>query len=104
MKKALWHVQANITVIRRRKFEPANTEFLFLGVNGNNAVYFMFCACHRSPGKYKLAVFLTSLATTLELIYNLRREIVVIGNLNFDLFSDPATTLRNLRNRVISSS
>ena len=48
----------------------------------------MICACYRSPGKCELAVFLTSLATTLELMYNLRREIVVIGDLSFDLFPD----------------
>lgn len=28
------------------------------------------------------------MATTLELMYNLRREIIVIGDLNFDLCSD----------------
>ena len=82
------YVRSNITVVRRRKFEPANIESLSLDVKGNNGVYFMICACYRSPSKCKPAVFLTSLATTLELMYNSRREIVVIGGLNFDLFSD----------------
>lgn len=82
------YVRSNITVIRRRKLEPANIESLSLDVRGNNGVYFMICACYRSPGKCKRTVFLTSMATTLELMYNLRREIIVIGDLNFDLCSD----------------
>ena len=82
------YVSPNITVIRRQKLEPANIESLSLDVKRNNGVYFMICACYRSPGKCKPTVFLTSMATTLELMYNLRREIVVIGDLNFDLCSD----------------
>ena len=82
------YVRSNITVIRRRMFDPANIESLSLDVKGNNGVYFMICACYRSPSKCKPPVFLTSLATTLELMYHSRQEIVVIGDLKFDLFSD----------------
>ena len=82
------YVRSNITVIRRRKLEPANIKSLSLDVRGNNGVYFMICACYRSPGKCKPTVFLSSMAATLELMFNLRREIVVIGDLNFDLCSD----------------
>lgn len=81
-------VRSNVTVTRRSKLEPVNIESLSLDVRGNNGVYFMICACHHSPGKCKPTVFLSSMATTLELMYNLRREIVVIGDLNFDLCSD----------------
>ena len=82
------YVRSNITVMRRCKLEPANIESLSLDVRGNNGVYFMICASHDSPGKCKPTVFLSSMATTLELMYNLRREIVVIGDLHFDLCSD----------------
>ena len=57
-------VRSNVTVIRRRKFEPASIESLALDVKGNNGVYFMICACYRSPSKCKPAVFLASLVSS----------------------------------------
>lgn len=48
----------------------------------------MICVCYCLLSKCKFVVFLILLVIIFELMYNLRWEIVVIGDLNFDLFLD----------------
>ena len=47
------------------------------------------CACYRSPTD-----FLRSVTNSLELMYNTRKELIVIGDLNFDLLSDNSETIK----------
>ena len=44
------------------------------------------CACYRSPTKCKESDFLVSLSTAAENMYNTRKELLLLGDFNMDMY------------------
>ena len=77
-----------VYIRNRLKLEPADMESICIDVKGHNNSRFIVLACYRSPSKNKPADFLPSLYTAAETLYNARNELLIIGDLNFNMLAD----------------
>ena len=95
----LAYIRTDLSVYRRAKMEPANIETNCLDVKDNNKSRFLVCACYRSPGKCKESDFLAELAIASESMFRSRKELLLIGDMNMDMYvntGEGRTTNRNL--------
>lgn len=59
-------------------------------VKDNNNSRFLVCACYRSPGKCKELDFLAALSSAAETMYKTRKELLLLGDFNMDLYHNSA--------------
>ena len=59
----LLYIRSTITAYRRVKLEPVGVESICLDVKGSQNVWFLICACYRSPSKCKISDFISSCTT-----------------------------------------
>ena len=81
----LAYIRADILVYRRAKLEPADFKTICLDINVNRS-RFIVCACYRSPGKCKEVDFLDTLSSAVEVTYNTRKELLLLGDFNMDMY------------------
>ena len=62
-------------------------ESMCIDVKGHKNSRFMVLACYRSPTKNKPIDFLPSLYSVAESLYNIRNELLIIGDLNFNMLA-----------------
>ena len=74
------YIKAGLSVYRRTKLEPVDVESICLDVQD------VVCACYRSPGRCKEEDFLASLSTVVEAMYNSKKELLLLGDFNMDLY------------------
>ena len=55
----LVYIRSTITAYRRVKLEPVGVESISLDVKGSQNVWFLICACYRSPFKCKISDFIS---------------------------------------------
>lgn len=84
----LVYIRNSVSAYRRHKLEPTDMESICIDVKGHNNSRFIVLACYRSPSKNKPADFLPSLYTAAETLYNTRNELLIIGDLNFNMLDD----------------
>lgn len=66
-------------------------ESICIDVKGHNNSRFLVLACYRSPTKNKPADFLPSIYSAAESLFNIRNELLIIGDLNFNMYVDGNT-------------
>ena len=88
----LVYIRSTITAYRRVKLEPVGVESICLDVKGNQNVWFLICACYRSPFKCKISDFISSCTTAAEHMYAKRKEIIFIGDFNMNMLSSKHNT------------
>ena len=74
---------------RRSRLEPTDIKSICLDVQ-DNICRFIVCACYRWSGKCKEQDFLASLFTSAEAMYNSRKELLLLGDFNMDLYNNTA--------------
>ena len=84
----LAYMREDLSVYRRKKLEPTDIEAICLDISDNNKSRFMVCGCYRSPGKCKETDFLTSLSSAAEIMFRSRQELLLIGDMNMDMYSN----------------
>ena len=62
-------------------------ESICIDVKGYSNSRFIVLACYRSPTKNKPIEFLPSLYAAAESLYNIRNELLIIGDLNFNMLA-----------------
>ena len=62
-------------------------ESICIDVKGHNNSRFIVLVCYRSPTINKPSDFLPSLYSTAETLYNIRNELLIIGDLNFNMLA-----------------
>ena len=84
------YIRAELSVYRRAKLEADDIESICLDVKDNNISRFLVCACYRSPGKCKELDFLAALSSAAETMYKTRKELLLLGDFNMDLYHNSA--------------
>ena len=79
------YVMNTLSVYRRQKLEPSDFESIVIDLKGVNGSRFLIIVCYRSPNKNKPVDFLPSLYSAAENLLNTRNELLIIGDLNFDM-------------------
>ena len=82
----LVYIRNGVSTYRRLKLEPPNMESICIDVKGHNNSRFLVLACYRSPTKNKPADFLPSIYSAAESLFNIRNELLIIGDLNFNMY------------------
>ena len=106
----LAYIRNDLSAYRRLKLESSNIESICLDVKGSNNSRFIVCGCYRSPTKCKESDFLASLSTAAENMYNTRRELLLLGDFNMDMYENrdegrfPDTRLVDFCNRFCLSN
>ena len=85
----LVYIRADLSVYRRVKLEPEDVESICLDVKDANNSRFLVCGCYRSPGKCNELEFMASLSRAAELMYQTRKELVLLGDFNQDMYTNP---------------
>ena len=80
------YTRNDVSAYRRLKLEP-----ICIDVKGRNNSRFLVLACHRSPTKNKPADFLPSIYPAAKTLFNIRNELLAIGDLNFKMYVDGNT-------------
>ena len=88
----LVYIRSTIAAYRRVKLEPAGVESICLDVKGSQNVWFLICACYRSPSKCKISDFISSCTTAAEHMYAKRKETIFIGDFNMNMLSSKHNT------------
>ena len=106
----LAYIRNDLSAYRRLKLESSNIESICLDVKGSNNSRFIVCGCYRSPTKCKESDFIASLSTAAENMYNTRRELLLLGDFNMDMYENrdegrfPDTRLVDFCNRFCLSN
>ena len=87
----LVYIRNGVSAYRRLKLEPPNMESICIDMKGHNNSRFLVLVCYRSPTKNKPADFLPSIYSTAESLFNIRNELLIIGDLNFNMLVDGNT-------------
>ena len=101
----LAYIRNDLSAYRRLKLESSDIESICLDVKDSNNSRFIVCACYRSPTKCKESDFLASLSTATENMYNTRKELLLLGDFNMDMYENrdesrfPDTRLVDFCNR-----
>ena len=77
-----------LSAYRRLKLESSDIESICLDVKDSNNSRFIVCACYRSPTKCKESDFLVSLSAAAENMYNTRKELLLLGDFNMDMYEN----------------
>ena len=83
----LAYIRNDLSAYRRLKLESSNIESIYLDVKGCNNSRFIVCGCYRSPTKCKESDFLASLSTAAENMYNTRKDLLLLGDFNMDMYA-----------------
>ena len=103
-------VRNDLSAYRRLKLESSNIESICLDVKDSNNSRFIVCAFYRSPTKCNESDFLASLSTAAENMYNTRKELLLLGDFNMDMYENrdqsrfPDTRLVDFCNRLCLSN
>ena len=106
----LAYIRNDLSAYRRLKLESSDIESICLDVKDSNNSRFIVCACYRSPTKCKESDFLASLSTATENMYNTRKELLLLGDFNMDMYENrdesrfPDTRLVDFCNRFCISN
>ena len=108
----LAYIRNDLSAYRRLKLESSNIniESICLDVKDSNNSRFIVCACYRSPTKCKESDFLASPSTATENMYNTRKELLLLGDFNLDMYETrdesrfPDTRLVDFCNRFCLSN
>ena len=84
----LAYIRNDLSAYRRLKLESSDIESICLDVKDSNNSRFIVCACYRSPTKCKESDFLASLSTAAENMYNTRKELLLLGDFNMDMYEN----------------
>ena len=84
----LAYIRNDLSAYRRLKLESSDIESICLDVKNSNNSRFIVCACYRSPTKCKESDFLASLSTAAENMYNTRKELLLLGDSNMDMYEN----------------
>ena len=84
----LVYIRADLSVYRRAKLEPRDVESICLDVKDANTGRFLVCGCYRSPGKCNELEFMASMSSAAELMYKTRKELLLIGDFNQDMYTN----------------
>ena len=79
------YIKHSVSAYRRKQLEPVDIEAVCIDVKGRANTLFSLLACYRSPNKNKPTEFLSSLYSTTENLYKHRNELLIIGDLNFNM-------------------
>lgn len=84
----LVYIRNSVSAYRRSKLKPTDMKSTCIDVKGYNHSRFVVLACYRSPTKnIKPIDFLPSLYSAAETLYNIRNELLTIGDLNFNMLA-----------------
>ena len=89
------YIKHSVSACRRRKLEPVDIEAVCIDVKGRGNTWFSLLACYRSPNKNKPTEFLSTLYSTTENLYNHRNELLIIGDLNFNMLNNDSCSPDN---------
>ena len=84
----LAYIRNDLSAYRRLKLESSDIESICLDVKDSNNSRFIVCACYRSPTQCKESDFLASLSTAAENMYNNRKELLLLGDFNMDMYEN----------------
>ena len=82
------YIRADLSVYGRAKLEPRDVESISLDVKDVNNSRFLVCGCYRSPGKCNDLEFTALMSSAAELMYKTRRELLLIGDFNQDMYTN----------------
>ena len=89
------YIKHSVSAYRRRKLKPVDIEAVCIDVKGRGNTWFSLLACYRSPNKNKPTEFLSTLYSTTENLYNHRNELLIIGDLNFNMLNNDSCSPDN---------
>ena len=81
------YIKRSVSAYRRKQLELVDIKAVCIDVKGGGNTWFSLLACYRSPNKNKPTEFLPSLYSTTENLYNHRNELLIIGDLNFNMLN-----------------
>ena len=81
------YIRNSVSAYRRSNLEPSDMESICIDVKGHNNSRFIVLAFYRSPTINKPSDFLQSLYSAAESLYNIRNELLIIGDLNFNMLA-----------------
>ena len=84
----LAYIRNDLSAYRRLKLESSDIESICLDVKDSNNSRFIVCACYRSPTKCKESDFLASVSTAAGNMYNIRKELLLLGDFNMDMYEN----------------
>lgn len=97
------YIKHSVSAYRRKQLRPVDIEAVCIDVKGTANTWFSLLTCYRSPNKNRPTEFLSSLYSTTENLYNHRNELLIIGDLNFNMLNSdecsPDTRLSEYCNR-----
>ena len=89
------YIKHSVSAYRRRKLKPVDIEAVCIDVKGRGNTWFSLLACYRSPNKNKPTEFLSTLYSTTQNLYNHRNELLIIGDLNFNMLNNDSCSPDN---------
>ena len=96
----LVYFRADLSVYRGAKLEPREVGSIWLDVKDVNNGRFLVCGCYRSPGKCNELEFMASMSSAAELMYKTRKELLLIGDFNQDMYTNFVENLLPNKNLV----
>lgn len=81
----LVYIRSSVSAYRGSKLEPTDMESICIDVKCHNNSRYIALACYRAPTENKPTDFLPSLYSAAESFYNIRNELLIIGDLNFNM-------------------
>ena len=81
----LVYIRNSVPAYRGSRLEPAVMESICIDVKCHNNSRFIALACYRAQTKNKPIDFLPSLYSAAESFYNITNELLIVGDLNFNI-------------------